>query len=285
MEDHVLYNNNRKECILSLTLDDENTIGTSACAYDDSGPTTPRSVDFLASDVGDTRLRCSSGDIDTITVNTTGNTDAKKSAKNRAKKARKKNKSRTVLVSFGPAEVIEFTLELGVTVVPASGSHPLGLGYPISTRVFPTLDEYEATLKGYEKRPIAIEELKTLSFASGLSKDKTPIPARATSCDVYPNELASTANNALRSRSNSSCHSSYPALSEAERVQLFCLSHLTPTAQTAIGVVGSTTPHHHQHVLSEVNKDLRTIREGRNATGCTCRKIKIDKLSTGKVAI
>ena len=50
----------------------------------------------------------------------------------------------TTKISFGGVEVLEFSLDLGMDVVPSIGSYPLGLGERLSTFHFDTLDEYEA---------------------------------------------------------------------------------------------------------------------------------------------
>lgn len=62
----------------------------------------------------------------------------------------------------------------------------------------------------------------------------------------------------------------YQPLSEAERIQLFC-------------TYSSLQPDAHSHTITELNKELRSIRDTRNTTGCSCKKVKVDKLSAGKM--
>jgi hypothetical protein len=48
-------------------------------------------------------------------------------------------------------------------------------------------------------------------------------------------------------------------------------------------------PHHHshhhphQHIVSEINKEVKDIRLSRENAGCSCKSLKLDKLSNGKI--
>mmetsp|Transcript_3269 Transcript_3269/g.5096 ORF Transcript_3269/g.5096 Transcript_3269/m.5096 type:complete len:408 (+) Transcript_3269:269-1492(+) len=195
-----------------------------------------------------------------------------KSKKKRAKKKLRRRANSVVStdsahnmkhVQWGKVEEVLFSRDMGLHTVPNSGLYPLALGEECERREN-SIDEHESS-KQMELLQRALEYGIDLSDIGGLNAGEYE--------DADDGE-ATTRYRPLETRQYDYRRGSNPLfrpLPEPERVVL--LGNLS--RQSASDGDGTS--------VGAINKDLTHVRHSRNAVGCSCKAVKLDKLSVTKM--
>lgn len=207
--------------------------------------------------------------------------------KKRIKKKKEKEKTET-LVKWGNVEQILFSRGLGCDVIPSSGSFPLGLDVYSEIEI--------CSVEDYDRSQQA--EL----FARAQSKKITLCLPIGDFEDVNSSSSSSSVRFETRQWDFKKGFKNplFDSLGEADRRVLILDSNHHTSLRERSGSFGSGsrersssigsdifTKHgsHHNTLLSDLNKDLNTIRNSRNENGCNCKPVKLDKLSVAKMKI
>lgn len=209
------------------------------------------------------------------------------SLKNKKKREQKKKKQELIQpavnankVTFGTVEEILFSREISYDAIPSKGAYPLGLGDLESRGFIQQVDAYCA------------EQQKNLRIRSASFENVTP---SSSSSNVTPNLITSPVEadlETLESRQydykQGKRNLLFEPTSEEERlVILGSFISGSGMKKTQIHQESITAGHHslgaHAHPIADLNRDVRNIRATRDATGCTCKALKVDKLSVIKM--
>lgn len=216
-----------------------------------------------------------------------------KRKKNKKKKGDSKLKEKsaeksTKKLSWGNVIQIFFHREIGFSSVPSSGSHPLGLGLEES-REECTIDELFARQQ-FDLIRRATEsgiQIKVEQSYRDLYEEKKPTePKKQTKRNSKTEDLSlgAIATKEYMSPIVETRQLDHKAgmrnlifrpLSESERIEKL-MSNIN--LQTSNSLKESE-----HNLLNKINKDIRTIKDSREETGCNCKAIKIDKMSVVKM--
>jgi hypothetical protein len=212
-----------------------------------------------------------------------------KHKKKRIKKKKEKEKKAT-LIKWGNVEQILFSRGLGCDVVPSSGSFPLGLDEYSEIETC-SVEDYDHSQQSdlFER---AQRKNIPLCFPIGDIKDENSSSSSSSSSVRFETrqwDFKKGSKNPL-----------FTSLGEADRRVLIVDSIHQAIARERSNSFGSGsrersssigseifTKHgsHHNTLLSDLNKDLNTIRNSRDQNGCNCKPLKLDKLSVAKMKI
>ena len=170
----------------------------------------------------------------------------KKKKKSRKKKLVEGSASSEKRVSWGKVDEILFRRDISYDKVPSNGLYPLGLGVEEGVETW-VLDEFSST---QQAALIARANEKGLFALTG-SSSLSPLETRQFDYRTGKNPL-------------------FQSLTEEERVVLLTPYNLNDKSSDS-------------HPISELNKDIKSIRMTRDNTGCSCKATKMDKLSVGKM--
>jgi hypothetical protein len=167
--------------------------------------------------------------------------------KKRKKRLQKKSTKSSKAVSWGNIEEILFSRSVSVCSVPTEGAFPLGLGIELS--------------RAYAQ----LSDLLVDSSGSGSSLLCSPITPR-------------------RTRRSDSIDSVYKFSNEADRIVLL-QTHTKHGAETVnIGSSSANNLKHDSGLVTELNREVKSIAESRKVTGCLCKIIKADS-QTSKIKL
>lgn len=203
-----------------------------------------------------------------------------KNKKKRDQKKKKQESSRRAKiqsrVTFGTVEEILFSREISFDAIPSRGAYPLGLGVLESRGNIREVDAYCAEQQQNLRLRSASFESVTSSSSSNDSHSDAPDPA----ADVFESrqyDYKQGRRNLL-----------FEPTSEEERLVIlgsFISSSGMKKSQahpdgesTSCSSVGM-----HSHPIADLNRDVRNIRATRDSTGCSCKALKVDKLSVIKM--
>ena len=206
------------------------------------------------------------------------------------KKATKTGKVKGA-VRFGTCEELLFCRDVGYDSIPSRGSYAIGLGSLESRSVMP-VDDYmrsqqsllrtRAQLKSAEQHDLQV--VHNNHHQRGHNHGHDP------STNIHPphsarQPLAFTlgSDSILETRQ---CdykagfrNSLFEPLSEEERLVLLGPVLSAAKANHKVTASGCTQ----SQAIAELNKDLQSIRASRDLTGCSCKALKLDKLSVVKM--
>lgn len=166
------------------------------------------------------------------------------------------------MVRFGSVMVIYFNRSFGYDGIPLKGVYPLGLGTEVGKELFDIdsheqihLHEVETRLENLKRNKIAQESTITTGATQTLG-------------NRYRSSSFEEERSILKSIDHSSKH--FFELSEIQRRNIFENNNIVDSVTEASAV--------------ELCKDIRSIQQSRNnSPGCSCKHLKVDKLSMTKM--
>ena len=213
---------------------------------------------------------------------------SKKQKKKAAAKAKNAAGSQGVprSVRFGTCEELLFTRDVGFDGVPSKGGYSLGLG-TLEARDIKSVDDYlrcqQAALRVRAAR-IAAEQSASLhqqhqhhhhhhhqqqhhhqKVASHSSRQ--PLLQDLDALETRQCDYNARFRNAL-----------FEPMTEEER--LVALGPLLTAAKNNAKVATGSSQ---SQIIADLNKDVQNIRASRDTTGCSCKALKLDKLSVGRM--
>ena len=207
-----------------------------------------------------------------------------KNKKKREQKKKKLEQSRHAMssnkVTFGTVEEILFTREISYDAIPSKGAYPLGLGDLESRGNIQPVDAYCAEQQQNLRHRSASFESSTSSSVSG---DTAVASTRSDSIDADSEVFESRQYDYKQGRRNLL----FEPTSEEERlVILGSFISASGMRKAQINHENETPPHStsiHAHPIADLNRDVRNIRATRDSTGCSCKALKVDKMSIIKM--
>ena len=159
-------------------------------------------------------------------------------------------------VHFGSVEEILFSRDLSFDAIPSRGGYPLGLNEFVGREPLKTVDEYCSL-----REKALIERAVKCQQASG----STPVSVSEVIHETRQYDFRFGVSNPL-----------FQSTSEEDRVVILqaTISHTQYKEHET---------DHKSHYISDINREVKSIRSTRDATGCSCKAAKLDKLSVVKM--
>jgi hypothetical protein len=214
-------------------------------------------------------------------------------SKKQKKKSAKKQKLQddtggTKSVRFGTCEELLFCREVGFDGIPSKGSYALGLGDKLEMRTVIPVDEYiQQQQLALRSRAIHNAEMRDLQAATSAHKgghhaaDAAHGHAHGHAArlpliqDLSPQSILETRQCDYKAGYRNTL---FESTTEEERLML--LGPALTAAKTSHKVVAGSSQ---LQGIADLNKDIHTIRASRDLTGCSCKALKLDKLSVVKM--
>lgn len=223
----------------------------------------------------------------------------------KSKKKKNKKKKAAAHVSWGNVEEICFSRNISYSSVPNRGLFPLGLGEVEDTQHY-TVDEFFVkqqlilldraralgisvpTSASVQSSPPVPAGLKSLAsphtrVKKGSKNADKPVPPPVPVVEqpkVYVSPLFETR------QFDYKAHSSNPIFhptSEDERLHTL-MSNKQTWNKLADSSTNTDAAGHHHSLAETLNREIKTIKSSRDeATGCSCKHVKVDKLSVAKM--
>ena len=216
--------------------------------------------------------------------NTDVGTASLKNKKKREQKKKKQESSRRSKiqsrVTFGTVEEILFSREISFDAIPSRGAYPLGLGDLESRGNIREVDAYCA------EQQLNLR-LRSASFESATSSSSSN-DSHSSAANDTPDSEAAVLESRQYDYKQGRRNLLFEPTSEEERLVILGsfisssgmkksqLHHENETASCNSGLV-------HSHPIADLNRDVRNIRATRDSTGCSCKALKVDKLSVIKM--
>lgn len=257
---------------------------------------------------------------DPTAIPSAGETKAKKK---RSKKKKTASKATDRALKWGDVEQICFTRSIGYDRIPNRGSYPIGLGHEVERIKSSVDELYNAQQMYLMQRAITKGiDLATLTKAahapppppppqSPLEHDSPAVGTgpkgkkvshrkRSNSVSSVDSGSASaaltsvSAANAASTKSPADCNATRDSMPALETRQYDFKPASNPLFQALgederIALLTSSTvdivhdPASNVNPLTEVNNEIKTLKSHRADSGCTCKHVKIDKLSIAKL--
>lgn len=185
---------------------------------------------------------------------------ASKTKPKKLKKKKNKDAFGTRAIHWGSVEVISFPRTVGYHCVPNKGLHPLGLCMDAVSKESLTIDEYQLN---YDSDLLARSNNLFIKSKARKSFD-------ITSETLHVDKKFETRQFDYKS---GSINPLFQATIEEERIIL--LGNIRERS----GSFSELVPPE----ISDSNREIKSIRSSRDNTGCSCRPVKLDKLSVSKM--
>lgn len=216
--------------------------------------------------------------------NTEVGTASLKNKKKREQKKKKQEMTRHTLnsnkVTFGTVEEILFSREISYDAIPSKGAYPLGLGDFESRGNIQEVDAYCAE----QQRILRVRSASFENTATSSSSSNS-LPGLLTG--IVEAELE-TIESRQYDYKQGKRNLLFEPTSEEERLVIlgsFISGSGMRKAHThqESEILGHHSIGTHSHPIADLNRDVRNIRATRDSTGCTCKALKVDKLSVIKM--
>jgi hypothetical protein len=207
-----------------------------------------------------------------------------KNKKKRDQKKKKQESSRRAKiqsrVTFGTVEEILFSREISFDAIPSRGAYPLGLGNLESRGNIREVDAYCAE----QQQNLRLRSASFESVTSSSSSNNSHSSETHHTPDSEPEVFESRQYDYKQGRRNLL----FEPTSEEERLVIlgsFISSSGMKKSQTPLesDSTSCSSGGVHSHPIADLNRDVRNIRATRDSTGCSCKALKVDKLSVIKM--
>mmetsp|Transcript_26130 Transcript_26130/g.26358 ORF Transcript_26130/g.26358 Transcript_26130/m.26358 type:complete len:382 (+) Transcript_26130:104-1249(+) len=198
------------------------------------------------------------------------------SVSKKKKKKSKKKKSKTSAgnerrVHWGDTEEILFERDLSYDAIPKYGNHPLGLGLMVDRQTFST-DAYILSRRSdlmKRAKELGISKDYNDRCSSSITDSNSSLTTHSSITTFFPMETRQ-----YDYKPHGVKNPLFNPIDEEIRIR-----HLTSSQSN------STSKDKYSQNLTEIHNDLKQIRMSREKTqsGCSCKPVKVDKLSLGKM--
>jgi len=164
---------------------------------------------------------------------------------------------KTFRIKWGEVEQVSFSRQIGYSVVPHKGSFPLGLGHEESREIY-SVDTFTSMRQGeLEERAQSIKSILQSTICH-------PV------LETRQFDYRSGVTNPL-----------FHSITEEERVVLLGVDALKPRSRENSQDFSNES--YSAHPIADLKRELEAIRSHRDETGCSCKPVKLDKLSVQKL--
>jgi len=181
-------------------------------------------------------------------------------------------------ITWGRVELVEFSRAIGISSVPNRGLYPLGLGQPLDQPQWSqSLSVDEHFLQQQERlrqRALSLNPRPSSPVAS---------PTRRKSHETLTTRSAPVSTAAAKHSKKPPPRPEHPpTLFESRQFDFSPLTNplFHPLSESARIALLSHSP---QDALKEVNRDVKAIQASRTNFSCSCKPVKIDKLSVARM--
>lgn len=188
-------------------------------------------------------------------------------------------------VRFGMCEELLFCRDVGFDGIPSKGGFPLGFGDKLELRTVTTVDDYiQQQQHALRQRAIHNAEMRDLQATSahkgGHQQHSTDAAhGHAARQPLIPDLSAESILETRQCDYKANWRNTlFESTTEEERLML--LGPALTAAKASHKVVAGSSQ---IQCISDLNRDIQTIRASRDMTGCSCKALKLDKLSVVKM--